>query len=125
MQSQLVDAKAIRKATLHNSLPIEWHVYSLPSSIIYAVWGYLRYTHYEFFPTLEFQWLLLMLCMSIHALLFLVCQWSIDLRARLTTKIEHNVFIASSILVTPTENNGVGAFCKLQNCSVDGKVLSG
>lgn len=114
LTSSLVKSKVIKHASLHSELPTKFHPHMIPSSILYVIWGYVRLNYYHLLGSSEFQWFFFIIICSLHALLFLVPQWSIKLKAQFMYKLESDVTKATSILILPTGNNGVGAICPIE-----------
>jgi cation-transporting ATPase 13A1 len=61
-----------------------------------------------------FSWFFLILICSIHALLFLIPQWNISIKASWNYSKCDNPQKAKNILIIPTGNNGSGSICKLE-----------
>ncbi|KAI9204679.1 uncharacterized protein BJ171DRAFT_505077, partial [Polychytrium aggregatum] len=115
----LVDEPTIQHATLHTPRPIEQHIYTTPSLVLYAVWLYLYLYKYEqFMGSREFTLLSFLLCLALHALAFLICQWSVELKAFLTCTRESDPFKAKVISVIPTVHNGQSAMCPIESAVI-------
>ena len=83
--SSLVDSTLVSKSSLLKPLPIEYHIYSWPFGIVYSAWAYVIVNYYSaWFGSFEFAALSFILILALHALAYLVCQWSLTLKARLT-----------------------------------------
>jgi cation-transporting ATPase 13A1 len=54
-----------------------------------------------------------MLCLAMHALTFLVCEWSVEWKKLLTTVIEPDPFQANCIMIVPIAHSGAGAMCDI------------
>jgi cation-transporting ATPase 13A1 len=79
--------------------------------------------YYHYLGSQEFVWFFFILVGSIHALLYLIPQWSISIKAKLWYSTEQDVFKATKILLLPRGNNGLGAICDLKKSVVFEKVL--
>lgn len=119
---KLVDSPIILEATLHNPRPLEQHIYTTPSVIFYAIWSYVYFYQYErFLGSREFTVLSCLLCGACHALTYLICQWSVDMKAYFTCYNETDPYKATVIRIQPTVHNGVGAFCPLLKTKIEKK----
>jgi cation-transporting ATPase 13A1 len=96
--------------TLYRSRPTEWHVYSMPSLIIYIFWSWVKAQNLDFLKPPEFGWMFFILCVSLHALLFLVCQWSVSAKALFTCSRVDDPRLADCVLAN---HNGFTELCKL------------
>lgn len=83
-----MQSKAIKDASLHIKLPFKKHAYGYPFIPLYCIWLYLILFHYKsLFGSVEAAYVTLIALATIHALVFLMCQWSISVKAKLTCKI--------------------------------------
>ena len=98
---RLVKSRSIERASLHAPLPLHLHAYSLPSLPLYALYVYLVYFHESFYHSVlgsyEAAMVLLILVAAVHALMFLSCQWSVAVCARLTCRAVRLTFHAPEI----------------------------
>ncbi|KAI8905470.1 hypothetical protein EDD86DRAFT_193919 [Gorgonomyces haynaldii] len=116
----LVDSKIVLEASLHKAKPLEQHIYALPSIGIYIVYFYVSSVWSDLFESSPaFGWFWLMLCVSAHALSFLVCQWSINLKARFTTNKAKSIDDATLIKIQPIAHNGKPELCHISKTSAD------
>lgn len=82
----LVDSRSVAEASLHVPLPLKWHIYVWPfASMLYPVWIYIYFFKYDAYLGSE-EWTFVSLgsIITLHALSFLVCQWSVTLKALFT-----------------------------------------
>lgn len=73
-------------AALLRPLPRRWHMYVWPFvSMLYPVFIYVYYNHYDTYIGSE-EWTFVSLgsIITLHAMTFLVCQWSVDVQALFT-----------------------------------------
>ncbi|TPX66718.1 hypothetical protein SpCBS45565_g04261 [Spizellomyces sp. 'palustris'] len=118
----LVASKTVAKASLHVRTPAEWHLYGYPFAVLYGIWVYLKFFQQEvIFGGPEVGRLAFILVAAVHALAFLVCQWSVKANARLTCRQEPDAYKAGVIMVIPTTHNGSGAMCNIER-TVDPKT---
>jgi cation-transporting ATPase 13A1 len=85
----LIQSKSITSASFHNPLPLQWHTYVWPFAILYPVWGYIYVAHYDTYIGSE-EWTFVSLgsLIAINALIFLVGEWSVSVKAIFTcTKV--------------------------------------
>jgi len=120
MAQFLVQSKAIKDASLHIKLPINRHAYGYPFIPFYCIWLYLIMFHYKsVFGSIEAAYVSLIGVATVHALVFLICQWSISAKAKLTCKSASDPKVANVIKVIPIANHGSGAFCDIKRSVVD------
>jgi len=120
MAQLLVQSKAIKDASLHVKLPIGRHAYGYPFVPVYCVWLFLVLFYYKsVFGSIEATYVSLIAVASVHALVFLICQWSISIKAKLTCKPASDPKVADVIKVIPITNHGSGAFCDIKKSTVD------
>lgn len=119
----LVDSDLIQYASLHIGKPREFHIYAAPFVVPYSIWIYLRVFKYEqvFGESSEFASLMFILIAAVHALSFLVCQWSVKINAFFTLEKATSPFKAEYIVVIPTANNGSSAICDLKRANEESK----
>jgi cation-transporting ATPase 13A1 len=119
-----VASKVIKHSSLHQELPHFFHPHVAPATFLYLFWAYFRYSYYHLLGTPEFAWFFFILIVSVHALLFLIPQWSISIKAQFWYQKEKDVLNATFIFILPSGNNGSGAICKLERSIVFDKVLA-
>lgn len=120
MAQTLVQSKSIKDASLHVKLPMNRHAYGYPFIPFYIIWLYLVMFHYNsLFGSIEAVYVTLIGVATIHALVFLICQWSISVKAKLTCKNANDPREANVIKVIPTTNHGSGAFCDIKKSVID------
>lgn len=108
---KLVASKVFETASLLSSRSLLYHPHFLPSSILYVFYGFL---HFKFqLGSSQFAFFYLILTLFIHLLLFLVPQWSIQLKAGLWYR-NADIENADSILIIPTVSNGKAAVCPIE-----------
>ncbi|KAJ3322025.1 hypothetical protein HDV06_003625 [Boothiomyces sp. JEL0866] len=110
----LVNSKIIKQVSFHNDLPMIFHPCGVPSISLYIFWAYFRYYYGHLLGSNEFYWFFFILVCSVHALLFLIPQWSVSLKAKWTYSPEPNPLKASSVCIIPEENNGLAAICPVE-----------
>ncbi|KAK9762137.1 putative cation-transporting ATPase 1 [Basidiobolus ranarum] len=119
----LVASKSITAATLYTLRPRFWHAYVWPFLPVYPSWLYIYLFKYdEYLGSQEYTFVSIIAMLSVHALSFLICQWSIDIYTLLTCKREYDPFQAKLIKVTPIKSRGSSAICDL--IIDEGKQLS-
>ncbi|KAJ3295791.1 hypothetical protein HK104_002306 [Borealophlyctis nickersoniae] len=117
----LVASKVVARASLHVPLPVERHLYVWPFVAVYASWFYVRLFEYDrLLGSPEFAWLTFMLCGALHALAYLVCQWSVVAKASFTSRKETDPYKAETIMIVPTAHNGSGALCLIERSHITG-----
>lgn len=82
-----IQSSDITGASLHKSIPWQYHLYALPFLSLYPLLAYAYYIKYDDWLQSE-EWTFLA-CVSLgagHALSFLVTRWSTGARARITTR---------------------------------------
>ncbi|ORX44343.1 hypothetical protein BCR36DRAFT_373362 [Piromyces finnis] len=120
MAQILVQSKTIKDTSLHVKLPLKRHAYGYPFLPFYCIWVYLILFHYNsIFGSIEAAYVSLIGVATIHALVFLICQWSISIKAKLTCKTVSDIKVADVIKVIPIANHGSGAFCDIKRSYVD------
>ncbi|KAI9494361.1 hypothetical protein BDB00DRAFT_818855 [Zychaea mexicana] len=117
MTQTLIQSKSIAAASLHVPLPRQWHLYVWPfATILYPVWTYIYMVKYdEYIVSQEWTFVTLGSIVTLHALSFLVCQWSVSIKALLTCVKEHNVQKATVIKVVPFRHQGTGTLCEIHH----------
>jgi len=120
MAQTLVQSKSIKDTSLHVKLPLKRHAYGYPFIPIYCIWAYLILFHYNsIFGSVEAAYVSFIGIVTINALVFLMCQWSISVKAKLTCKTVSDPKVANVIKIIPIENHGSGAFCDIKRSLVD------
>ncbi|KAJ2298531.1 putative cation-transporting ATPase 1, partial [Coemansia sp. RSA 2706] len=110
---RLVQAEAIKEATLHRRLPLLQHAYAWPFAAVWAGWLYVYTQRYDVLGSQEFTALSLLLVGMVQALVFLACQWSVSVQALLTCQRADDPFNAEVVRVIAA---GLG---KSAMCPVD------
>ncbi|CAG8712951.1 24317_t:CDS:10, partial [Gigaspora margarita] len=85
----IVDARSIRKSSLHIRKPLRWHFYVWPFVCLYIA------------------------LITMNALIFLSCQWSVRAKALFTCKKQNDVSKAKVIKIIPAPHKGKGELCDL------------
>lgn len=82
----LVQSERVASAALLRPLPRQWHLYVWPFvSMFYPVFTYVYYNHYDsYLGSEEWTFVALGSIITLHAMTFLVCQWSVDFKALFT-----------------------------------------
>ncbi|KAI9027572.1 hypothetical protein CLU79DRAFT_739782 [Phycomyces nitens] len=117
MPQTLVQSKAIESASLHVPLPRRWHLYVWPfASMLYPVFIYVYYFKYDVYIVSE-EWTFVILgsIITLHALTFLVCQWSVSIKALFTCVKENDINKATIIKLVPFRYQGIGTLCELHH----------
>ncbi|KAI9136899.1 hypothetical protein BKA69DRAFT_1101510 [Paraphysoderma sedebokerense] len=118
-RNRLVQSKSILASSLHSQLPTQLHLYALPFSSFYILWTYVYLSHYDvYLGSQEFTSLSLILLVSANALVFLLGQWSVTIKAWMTCMKTSDPFKATHIRVIPTEHRGSGELCPLMKANV-------
>ncbi|KAJ3193971.1 hypothetical protein HK101_003724 [Irineochytrium annulatum] len=111
----LVDSKIVAVSSLHANIPIEWHGYSYPFVPMYFLVSYVYLFEYDrLLGSKEFASLIVILALALHALVFLTCQWSINIRAWLTCRSVTDSYKADLIKIIPIAHHGAGAMCEIK-----------
>ncbi|KAJ2783865.1 putative cation-transporting ATPase 1 [Coemansia javaensis] len=114
-QERLVQGKAVRAATLHRRLPTAQHAYVWPFVFVYPVWLYVYTLRYdEVLGSQEFTALSLILVLGAQALVFLACQWSVNVRAALTCQAARGPYEAELVKVIAADRLGRNAMCDME-----------
>ncbi|KAJ2084153.1 putative cation-transporting ATPase 1 [Coemansia sp. RSA 988] len=114
-QERLVQGKAVKEATLHRRLPVIQHAYAWPFTFVYAGWLYIYTMRYEeVLGSQEFTTLSLMIMFMAQALVFLTCQWSVNMRALLTCQRVTDPYSAEVVKVIPSDELGKGEMCEME-----------
>jgi cation-transporting ATPase 13A1 len=120
MTQRLVQSERVASASLLVPLPRQWHLYVWPFlSIFYPVFSYVYFYKYDVYLGSE-EWTFVTLgsIISLHALSFLVCQWSVDLKALFTCMKEKDVHKATIIKIVPFRYQGKGMLIELEHSKV-------
>ncbi|KAG0348881.1 hypothetical protein BG004_003832 [Podila humilis] len=112
----LVQTKQIKASSLHSRLPRSQHAYVWPFVFLYPAWIFVYLFRYdEWIRSEEITFVTLGSLLTINALLFLTCQWSVSIKASLTCKKESDAAKANVIRVIPEQHHGLGALCDLHH----------
>ncbi|KAJ1551719.1 hypothetical protein HK096_003441 [Nowakowskiella sp. JEL0078] len=129
----LVSARSIQFSSLHILLPSEYHPYNFPFGIVYAFWAYVYLVKFDdWLGSNEVARLGFIMVLSLHALSFLICQWSVDIKSWLTCKNvlnclhlasisnfffflqESDPFKATIIKIIPIQHHGRSEMCEIK-----------
>lgn len=81
MPNTVVAAKSVHRSSLHRELPVWQRAYVWPFVVgVYPLAGYTA----GHWLTADYQFLVWLLAVTVHALAFLACQWSTDVKAWMT-----------------------------------------
>lgn len=81
----LVNAKSITQSSLHTRKSLLWHGYVWPFLCLYSLWLYIYiYAYEEYLASEEWTFLTLVSLITMNALIFLSCQWSVRAKAFFT-----------------------------------------
>ncbi|KAI9503917.1 hypothetical protein BX070DRAFT_223094 [Coemansia spiralis] len=110
----LVQSKAVKSATLHRRLPTFQHAYVWPFTLVYPAWLYVYTLRYDdFLGSQEFTVLSLMIVIMSQALVFLMCQWSVNLYALFTCQSVSDPYEAELVKVLAANHFGKNAVCEM------------
>ncbi|KAI9310292.1 hypothetical protein BX666DRAFT_2009139 [Dichotomocladium elegans] len=117
MAQTLVQSKTIAVASLHRPLPRQWHLYIWPfASMLYPVWTYIYLFKYDIYlGSQEWTFVSLGSIITLHALFFLVCQWSVSIKALFTCVKESDINKATIIKIIPFRHQGIGTLCEIEH----------
>ncbi|CED85345.1 endoplasmic reticulum ca-transporting p-type atpase [Phaffia rhodozyma] len=111
-----VQSPEIEALKLHNPLPWYLRLYSVPFLSLYPVLAYAYYVKYDSWLQSE-EWTFLA-CLTLgagHVLSFLLTQWSIAMKARLTCVPSSDLRTARLIQVVPKKHRGKGEIIPLHH----------
>ncbi|KAG2230466.1 hypothetical protein INT48_003014 [Thamnidium elegans] len=113
----LVQSERVASAALLRPLPRRWHMYVWPFvSVLYPVFLYVYKNHYDdYLGSEEWTFVALGSIITLHAMTFLVCQWSVDMKALFTCVKESDVHKASIIKIVPFRYQGKGTLVPLEH----------
>ena len=116
-RSRLVDNAQIQSASLHTALPIGYHLYVWPYTILWPAFlaVYLseeRYEKYLGAPEWTFVWVGTIF--TLQSLTWLTTKWNVNIDAAFRTKKAKTVDQAELIKVIPVANAGSPAICKIE-----------
>ncbi|KAI8357368.1 cation transporting ATPase [Choanephora cucurbitarum] len=113
----LVQSERVASAALYRPLPKHWHLYIWPFvSMFYPVFGYVYFTQYDtYLGSEEWTFVALGSIITLHAMTFLVCQWSVDLKALFTCVKETDPKKATIIKIVPFRYQGKGSLVPLEH----------
>ncbi|KAJ2413629.1 putative cation-transporting ATPase 1 [Coemansia sp. RSA 2530] len=110
----LVQAKAVKSATLHRRLPPFQHAYVWPFPVVYLGWLYVYTLRYDdFLGSQEFTVLSLLVVFMSQALVFLTCQWSVNIRAKFTCQSVNDPYAAELVKIIAADHLGKSALCEM------------
>ncbi|RHZ71892.1 hypothetical protein Glove_251g27 [Diversispora epigaea] len=112
--TNIIDAKSIRKSSLHVRKSIKWHGYVWPFFCLHTTWLYIYLLEYEeYLGSEEWTFLTLGSLITINALVFLSCQWSVRAKAFFTCSNVNDIHKAKVIKIIPKAHRGKGELCDL------------
>ncbi|GMM33002.1 ion-transporting P-type ATPase [Saccharomycopsis crataegensis] len=113
--SSLVDTKfGIQSTQLLRPAPLLTKPSTIPFFTLYPVFANIYYNHYdEYIVGSEWTFVYLIALFSLHALLFLVPHWNININSKFNYQAVKSIDEASHILIHPLPNRGVGAITKI------------
>jgi len=120
----LIDNPQIRKATLHNALPLFAHLYIWPFVVIWPVFFafYLSDERYEkYINGQEWTFVFAGSIFCLQSLIWLMTFWNINIQAWFTTTSAKGVRDAGLIKVLPEENAGMAEICPIQKDHIGGR----
>ena len=113
----LIDDSQIQSASLHRHLPLAFHLYVWPFTIIWPIFLgiYLSPALYEqYINGSEWTFVWIGTIFTLQSLTWLSTKWNIELDAAFTTQKAHSVDEAELIKVIPILNAGSAAICPLE-----------
>jgi manganese-transporting P-type ATPase len=113
----LVDNSQIKSAELLSPLPLQWHAYIWPFTLIWpAFLGiYLSAERYEkYIGASEWTFVWIAAIVTLQSLVWLCTHWSVDLQGLFTARKAKTVEDAQVIKVIPIANAGSAEICKLE-----------
>ncbi|KAI9281085.1 P-type ATPase [Sporodiniella umbellata] len=117
MTQTLVQSERVASASLLVPLSRQWHFYVWPFfTILYPAFSFAYFYKYDtYLGSEEWTFVALGSIISLHALSFLVCQWSVDLKALFTCVKEKDIHKASIIKIVPFRYQGKGMLVELEH----------
>ncbi|KAJ1829546.1 putative cation-transporting ATPase 1 [Coemansia sp. RSA 2599] len=110
----LVHAKAIKSATLHRKRPTLQHAYVWPFALVYPFWLYIYTLRYDdFLGSQEITALSLVIMLMSQLLVFLMCQWSVNLKALFTCQRVSDPYDAELVKIIAADHLGKSALCPM------------
>ncbi|KAK6349423.1 hypothetical protein TWF696_005707 [Orbilia brochopaga] len=112
----LVDHPQIARATLHNPLPLYLKFYVWPFFFLYPLFGAIYFpqeTYDKYIHGSEFTFLYLGGIVCLQTLLWLSCQWNVNIKTLFMTRAASDIFSAKLIKVIPVENSGKSEICEI------------
>ncbi|PPQ99954.1 hypothetical protein CVT24_009533 [Panaeolus cyanescens] len=113
--SVAVVSPEIARASLHVSIPWQYHLYGLPFLSLYPLLAYAYFIKYDQWLVSE-EWTFLA-CVTLgagHALSFLITRWNAGARAWVTTRKAHSLQEADCIRIVPQTHRGQGEIVPLE-----------
>ena len=117
---RLVDDDQIKSASLHNPLPTALHLYIWPFLVAWPALfaAYLSDDFYdEYIDGQEWTFVYTGTIITCQSLLWLMTQWSVDLKALFTSTKAASVRTAQLIKAIPVANAGSAEICRLERDS--------
>ena len=111
------DHKGIAQSSLYNQREIWLHLYALPFFPVYMCYFYVMFFQSHLFPAPEFERFCFILIASLQAILFLSCEWNVNVKTLFTCSKTKNIHHAQLIKIITAKFNGSSALCKLQGSS--------
>ncbi|PHH56125.1 Manganese-transporting ATPase 13A1 [Ceratocystis fimbriata CBS 114723] len=121
----LVDNPQIRSAELLSALPLHFHAYVWPFTILWPIFFryYLDQDLYDVhLGSQEWTFVWSGLIFSLQALVWLSTNWSVNIKARLTARHQDNIKSANLIKVIPIANAGASSICQLEHDATTNKT---
>jgi manganese-transporting P-type ATPase len=112
----LVDNPQIQSASLHTSLPLTFHLYIWPFTILWPAFlaVYLSPNRYEkYINGQEWTFVWVGSILTLQTLVWLTTKWNVNLDAAFTTRKAGSIDEAEYIKVIPITNAGSAAICKI------------
>ncbi|PKC13426.1 hypothetical protein RhiirA5_459417 [Rhizophagus irregularis] len=115
----LVNAKSIIQSSLHTRKSLLWHGYIWPFLCLYSLWLYIYiYSYEEYLASEEWTFLTLVSLITMNALIFLSCQWSVRAKACFTCETKNDIRRAKVIKIIPAPHKGKGELCDLNSARI-------
>lgn len=116
----MVPDPTIAEATLHNPIPTFVRPYVWPFTILYPVFAYYYFNHYdEYIGGQEWTFVYLATIISLQMLLWLMPFWNVEVNKLFKTSSASSVDNATLIRLVPAPNNGSSEICPINRISVE------
>lgn len=115
MTQALVNSNAVKSAQLLAPRSFWSRPYTLPFTFIYPIYLNCYLFHYDtYFGGKEWTFIITLGLVSLHALVWLLPRWNLNIRARFNYKICSSLHKATHIMVIAKPNFGLSEVCQIQ-----------